>query len=221
MTRLLVVTAVAAERDAVLAGLADRSAGRPAGTDVIAAGVGPAAAAAGTARALALAEAAGRRYAAVVSAGVGGGVAGRVPVGGLALAERCVAGDLGAESADGFLPLDRLGLGTVAIAAGAGLLAALRSALPAAGTGTIVTVSTVTGTARSAAELLARHPDAVAEGMEGFGVATAAAQAGVPVAELRAISNPVGPRDRGAWRLREALAALTTAFAAVPVGSLA
>jgi futalosine hydrolase len=33
----------------------------------------------------------------------------------------------------------------------------------------------------------------------------------VPFAELRTISNPVGPRDRGSWKIPEALAALTTA----------
>jgi futalosine hydrolase len=52
--------------------------------------------------------------------------------------------------------------------------------------------------------------------MEGFGVAEAAAAAGLPVAEIRAVSNAVGPRDRAAWRIGEALAALTRAFAAVP-----
>jgi futalosine hydrolase len=51
--------------------------------------------------------------------------------------------------------------------------------------------------------------------MEGFGVATAAALAGVPFAELRAISNTVGPRDRAAWRIPQALAALTSATAAI------
>ncbi|NEC74872.1 futalosine hydrolase, partial [Streptomyces rochei] len=35
---------------------------------------------------------------------------------------------------------------------------------------------------------------------------------GVPVLELRAVSNPVGPRDRAAWRVGDALAALTDAF---------
>jgi futalosine hydrolase len=52
----------------------------------------------------------------------------------------------------------------------------------------------------------------VAEAMEGFGVATAAAGAGVPFAELRAISNLVGPRDRAAWRLEDAFAALRRAL---------
>jgi futalosine hydrolase len=81
--------------------------------------------------------------------------------------------------------------------------------------GTVVTVSTVTGTAGTAAVLRARYPDAVAEAMEGFGVATAAALHGVPFAEVRAISNLVGPRDRPSWRIREALAALGSAFAAI------
>ncbi|MCZ4638591.1 futalosine hydrolase, partial [Streptomyces rubrogriseus] len=67
-----------------------------------------------------------------------------------------------------------------------------------------------------AALLRERHPGALAEAMEGFGVAEAAAAHGVPVLELRAVSNPVGPRDRAAWRIGEALAALTDA-----VGKLA
>ncbi len=50
--------------------------------------------------------------------------------------------------------------------------------------------------------------------MEGFGVASAARRAGAPYAEIRTVSNVVGPRDRTAWRVREALAALTEAAAA-------
>jgi futalosine hydrolase len=55
----------------------------------------------------------------------------------------------------------------------------------------------------------------VAEAMEGFGVATATARVGLPFAEIRAISNPVGPRDRAGWRIPEALAALERAAAAL------
>jgi futalosine hydrolase len=73
-------------------------------------------------------------------------------------------------------------------------------------------VSTVTGTAATAAALRARYPDAVAEAMEGYGVASAAAIFGVPFAEVRAISNLVGPRDRASWRIPEALTALATAL---------
>ncbi|WP_461031047.1 phosphorylase family protein, partial [Streptomyces sparsus] len=57
-----------------------------------------------------------------------------------------------------------------------------------------------------------RHPGAVAEAMEGFGVAQAAAAQGVPVLEVRAVSNAVGPRDRAAWRIPDALDALAEAF---------
>ncbi|BFO22543.1 hypothetical protein SHKM778_89310 [Streptomyces sp. KM77-8] len=78
--------------------------------------------------------------------------------------------------------------------------------------GTVLTVSTVTGTAARAAALRARHPDALAEGMEGFGVAEAAVAQGLPVLEVRAVSNPVGPRDRAAWRIGDALSALTEGF---------
>lgn len=207
---ILVVTAVAAERDAVLAGLPS---GHP-GITVIAAGVGPAAAAAGTARALALAEASGHPYRTVISAGVAGGFPGRAAVGATVLASRSRQADLGADSPDGFLPLERLGLGSAAVAADPVVLAALRVALPDAITGEVLTVATVTGTAERAAALASAHPAAVAEAMEGYGVACAAAAAGTAFGELRIISNPIGPRDRSAWRLTEALAGLTTAAAA-------
>jgi futalosine hydrolase len=195
---LLLVTAVEVEAEAVRAGL-------DGGLTVAAVGVGPAAAAAGTARLLARAEAAGRPYTGVVCLGIGGGFAGRVELGEIAIATRAVAADLGAESPDGFLPIDELGFGTAVADADPGLL----PALPDAVTGTILTVSTVTGTAASTEALATRFPDAVAEGMEGYGVACAAA--GLPFAEVRAISNVIGPRDRSAWRIPAALAALTRA----------
>jgi futalosine hydrolase len=209
MPRLLVVTAVAAEAGAVRAGdKAQRLTVEPVG-------VGPAAAAAGTARLLALAEAAGTPFDAVLSAGVAGGFPGRADVGATVLGTRSVAADLGAETPDGFLPIAELGFGTGVHEADPDLLEALRSALPAAVAGEVLTLATVTGTAATAAQLAVAHPAAVAEAMEGFGVASAASAAGVGFAELRTISNPIGPRDRAAWRLPEALAALTAAISAV------
>jgi futalosine hydrolase len=190
---LLVVTAVDAERDAVAAGWPG---------EVVAVGVGIAAAAAGTARLLATGD-----YRAVISAGIAGGFG--VPPGGVVLGTSSIAADLGAESPDGFIPLSVLGFGADRLAVDDELLAALRAVLPGAVEGPILSVSTVTGTADGLRALEGRHPDAVAEGMEGFGVATAATGAGVPFAEVRTISNPVGPRDRGAWRIADALAALT------------
>jgi futalosine hydrolase len=212
---LLVVTAVPAEAEAIQAGLADPT------VAVLPIGVGPAVAGAATARLLALAEMAGRPYRAVVSAGIAGGFAGRVAVGDTVLGSRAVAADLGAESPDGFIPIDELGIpaellgGGTAVDVDPTLLAGLRTALPAATVGPVLTVSTVTGTTASTEDLVRRHPEAVAEAMEGYGVATAASQAGVPFAELRTISNPIGPRDRHAWRMRDALTALTAAASAL------
>jgi futalosine hydrolase len=217
--RLLVVTAVEAEADAVRAGVAPT-----ARIHVEAVGVGPAAAAAGTARLLALAEAAGTPYRSVISAGIAGGIPGRTPVGATVLGVRSIAADLGAETPDGFLPIDELGFGSAVIPADEALVEALREALTADGgsvaggpvLGDILTVSTVTGSAASGAGLAARFPSAVAEAMEGYGVACAAGGATVPFAEVRTISNLVGPRDRTSWRIREALAALTAAAATFP-----
>jgi futalosine hydrolase len=200
---------VETEANAVRAGLAGG------GTTVAAVGVGPAAAAAGAARLLALADAAGRPFRGVVCAGIGGGFPGRAAVGATVVAARSIAADLGADSPDGFIPLDELGFGRTTVAADPALLALLRAALPEALVGDVLTVSTVTGTARSVGALADRHPHALVEAMEGYGVACAAAGAGLPFAELRAVSNPIGPRDRAAWRIADALAALTKAAVAL------
>jgi len=198
--RLLVVTAVSAERDAIL--LAAPSA------DVIVGGVGPAAAAASTAFALSRAP-----YDLVISAGIAGGFAPLVP-GDIAIASSIVFADLGAETADGFVPMSELGFGSERYEVQPRLAVELTDRT-GGHLGTVLTVATVTGSAASAEALLARHPDAVAEAMEGAGVAAAGVAAGVPVAEIRAVSNLVGPRDRDAWRIPEALAALGRAIACV------
>lgn len=207
----LIATAVEAEAEAIRAGLGPDDADRATRIHVAAVGVGPAAAAAGAARLLAVAELAGHPYQAVISAGIAGGFPGRAGVGATVIATRTVAADLGAESPDGFLSLDRLGFGTTVHESDPTLLKSLTDALPSALTGDILTLATVTGTAETAARLAAAHPAAMAEAMEGFGVAVAAAAAGLPFIELRTISNPIGPRDRTGWRLPAALAALTRA----------
>ncbi|MEU1461221.1 futalosine hydrolase [Streptomyces sp. NPDC005727] len=219
--RVLVATAVPAERDAVAGAfpgetVAVRLPGAglvrvPGGPDLLAAGVGPALAAASTATALTAAALAGTPYDLVVSAGIGGGFPPQAPLGSLVVADAITVADLGAQTGDGFLPVTELGFGTVTHRPPESLVREI-SQVTGARVGAVLTVSTVTGTADRAAELRARHPRALAEGMEGFGVAEAAAAHGVPVLEIRAVSNPVGPRDRAAWRIGEALAALTEGF---------
>ena len=178
------------------------------GLTAVAGGVGPARAAAAAGTGLAL-----ERFDLVLSAGVGGGFAGRARPGDLVLADRVVHADLGADSPDGFLPVDRLGFGAAEAALDAGLVARA-AGWTGALVGPIVTVSTVTGTAARAAQLAATHRPA-AEAMEGAGVLAAAQAHGVPFLELRAISNPVGRRDRAGWDLPGALARLGPAVRAL------
>nr|WP_232247900.1 futalosine hydrolase [Kitasatospora azatica] len=202
--RLLVVVAVAAEAEAVLRGAP------PGRVTVVTAGVGPAAAAAATAFALADGE-----HPLVVSAGIAGGFAPHAPIGSVVVADAILAADLGAETPDGFQDVAALGFGTVRHTPPPHTVTLLAAATGAV-VGPVLTVSTVTGSAARAAQLTRRHPCVAAEAMEGFGVAEAAARRGVPALELRAVSNTVGPRDRAAWRIGEALTALQHAFAVLP-----
>lgn len=203
--KILIMTAVESEREAVLRGLAgdDRFDVRPAG-------VGPALAAARTAAALGSGS-----YRLVISAGIGGGFPGRAGVGSLVVADGITAADLGVETAEGFSSVDELSFGSSSVPVSAAQARAWYEALLAAGLpavlGPVLTVSTATGTAATAEERARRVMGAAAEGMEGYGVAVAAADAGLPVLELRAVSNPVGPRDRAAWRIGEALGRLEAA----------
>jgi futalosine hydrolase len=203
--RCLIVTAVEAERAAVERGL---SAEARAVTTLLVGGVGAAAVAAATAAMLA-----GERHDVVVSAGIGGVFPQAGRIGDLLVAERIIAADLGADGPEGFQSVEELGFGTTVLEALP--VDGLKVSLDAAGfdvvRGDLLTVNTATGTAERAAWLRARHPQSVGEAMEGYGVAVAAALFGLPVAEVRAASNLIGPRDRAAWRIGEALAVLTAA----------
>ncbi|GAB4253576.1 futalosine hydrolase [Deferrisoma sp.] len=156
------------------------------------------------------------RPSAVVSVGVGGAYPGSgLEPGHLAVATGEAYGDEGAETRAGVRGLRTLGFPSwrqgneawyeelpVDPALARDLLGAARSVAPAR-EGRFITVSTVTGTAERAARL-ARRFRAVCETMEGAAAAHACLAFGVPFGEVRGISNRVGPRDRRAWKLREA-----------------
>jgi futalosine hydrolase len=80
------------------------------------------------------------------------------------------------------------------------LVAAARRALPAARLLPIGTSARVGGTSGCSVEA-----------MEGFAVLHAAALAGVPAVEVRAVSNEIDESDRGRWRFHDALASLAEA----------
>lgn len=142
-------------------------------------GVGPVEAGVATARKLAL-EAPG----AVVHVGIAG--ARGITPGGLVIGSESIYCDIVAE-----IPVvDRL-------EPDAGLLAAIREAVPEALSLPIGTSAAVGG---------AR--DVRVEGMEGFAVLRACALAGVPAIEVRAISNEIAEGDRSRWRIGRALEAL-------------
>jgi futalosine hydrolase len=161
------------------------------GADGLVCGVGPVEAAASTARALAL-----RPFDALLHVGLAGGR--DLPVGSLVIGMETVYCDLSAE----WPVVDR-------VAPDARLAETARAALPLAAALPIHTSAAVGG----ARDTVSQGP--LVEAMEGFGVLRAAALAGVPAVEVRAISNPIGEDDRARWDLDGALAALEGALPAL------
>jgi len=136
----------------------------------------------------------------VISCGIGGAY----PESGLqpesvACAETEIYADLGAESPDGFLDMEAIGFPVVK--EHYNLLPLDR--FPAPTRVPFVTRTTCTGNLESALEVVKRTAGAV-ESMEGAAIVHTALAHGLPVGEIRGISNPIGNRDRAAWRLHEA-----------------
>ena len=176
----------------------------------LACGIGEAAAASATATALALDPSIDL----VINAGIAGGFAPRIGVGDVVIADRIVAADLGAEepgSPGARVPLSALGYSGGDITCDATVVR--RAAmLTNAAVGTILTVSTVTASAQRIDDFVRHHPEALAEAMEGHGVAVAAQAYGIAFLELRTISNPVGVRDPKSWSIDDALESLADAM---------
>lgn len=143
---------------------------------------------------------------AIVVCGVGGAYpASGLHVGDVVCAASECYGDLGATSPSGFLDMKALGFPVVE--APAQLFNDLPLQLfPVEHRVPFVTVSTCTGTEGAAREIEKRTGGAV-ESMEGAAIAHVAHLHGVPVGEVRGISNIVTNRDTSAWRLKDAAVA--------------
>lgn len=139
----------------------------------------------------------------ILICGVGGAYpSSGLQVGDVACAEIEIYGDLGAQSPSGFLDMKTLGFPVVEAATP--LFNELpMQVFPVSRRVRFVTVSTCTGTDESARAIEARTGGAV-ENMEGAAVAHVAHLYGVPVGEVRGISNIVTNRDTKSWRLQEA-----------------
>ena len=144
------------------------------------------------------------------------GIAGAYPNGGAATGDVVVSSQmiyagLGAMDGNKFLNLEELGFPILENTFNT-IKAAPRATefvrLTGAKLGAILTLETVTGSDARALELEQLYPNAIAESMEGAGVAHAALKHGIPTLEIRGISNMVGVRDRSRWRIGAALAAL-------------
>ena len=182
---------------------------------VIVSGIGAVNAALATQRAIL--EAAPRL---ILSAGIGGAYPwGAALIGEVVVSSQLIYAGLGAEDGERLLSLEELGFPLLETPERVynTLIAALQAADFAqrvgAHFGAILTLETVTGSPRSLERLRLAHPEAVCEAMEGAGVAHAAALYGIPVVEIRGISNMVlDQRDRASWRIGAALTALHTAL---------
>ena len=164
-----------------------------AGAETLVCGIGPVEAAAATARTLAE-----RRPDAVLNVGIAGatGIAPPALVIGSEARYCDISGDLAAR-----IPrIER-------VEPDPGLVARARAALPEALVRPIGTTAYV-----------GRGTDCEVEAMEGFAVLRAAALAGVPAIEVRAVSNTVDELDRARWRFDDALAALADAVQRVLAG---
>jgi nucleoside phosphorylase len=155
------------------------------GADTLVCGIGPVESALATARAL---EAS--RPSAILHVGIAGSRTLAPPA--IVIGSESVYGDVVDERS--VIPrVDR-------IAPDPSLLASARRALPDAHVLPIATSARVGG-----------GTSCDVEAMEGFGVLRAAALAGVPAVELRAVSNAVGEADRKRWQFEAAFAALAAA----------
>ena len=172
--------------------------------DMVVTGVGKACAAGAVARVLDVA-----RHGAVVSVGIAGAYP-PLGLGSVVIATACVLADEGVETGEGFKDIAALGFppvpAGVSIPVDAGLVAALR--VEGCVEGPVATVSTCSGTDALGAELR-RRTGAVAEAMEGAGVAVVGARRGGGGGEVRVVSNTTGERTRQVWKMKEALEGLS------------
>jgi len=156
----------------------------------------------------------------LVNFGIGGACPGSgLSVGDVAVAEKEVYADEGVATGVGIRGVREIGIPLLEsgsrryfneFPADRGVLKRISKAARKGGipvhTGTFLTVSSVSGTARRAAGL-ARKFGGICENMEGAAVFHTARAAGIPCCEIRGISNMAGMRNRERWNIPAAVAA--------------
>ena len=171
--------------------------------DVLVTGVGMVSTAARCARALAL-----TRYDLALNVGICGSFDRALAPGSVVHVVRDHIAELGAEDNEEFVTIEaiRLPAEWTFVNSAPPALAALR-ALPAVNA---ITVNTVHGNERSIAAVMERFRPEV-ESMEGAAFMSACLISNVTFAQVRAVSNIVERRNRGAWRVADAIERLAEA----------
>lgn len=144
------------------------------------------------------------------------GIGGAYPSSGLRIGDAVCAdieiyGDLGAQSPTGFLDMKALGFPLVSGNSGPLFNELPMQLFPADTRVRFVTVSMCTGTKERAAEIEVRTRGVV-ENMEGAAVAHVAHLHGIPVGEVRGISNIATDRDKSTWKIKDAAEAAQQAL---------
>ena len=147
----------------------------------------------------------------IIACGIAGAYPGLgIAIGSVVCAESECYGDLGADSPSRFLDMQALGFPVVQGASPIYNLLPIQI-FPASQRVPFVTMNTCTGNDDDARVIEARTGGGV-ESMEGAAIAHVAALAGIPVGEIRGISNLVGNRDRSSWHVKEAALAAQEAL---------
>jgi len=145
----------------------------------------------------------------IVVCGIGGAYRGSgLSIGDVLCAGSECYGDLGVASPEGFLDMEALGF---PLLSGPLYNVLPLQIFPHARRAKFVTVNTCTGVDNLAAAMEQRTGGSV-ENMEGAAVVHTATLVGVPVGEIRGISNFTGNRDRNSWRVKEAAAGAQAAL---------
>jgi len=192
--RILIVTAVQAEADAI---------GRPSGTNVVVGGIGRTNAAVATTTSI-LSDG---PFAWILNAGVAGALPeSNLSIGDIVVANKCVYVEEGLMTPNGFQDMEEMGFSLSNFSGNEvpvdqwmlEQLSYLGRVAP------IATVATCSGTDEQA-KLVASRTGCICEAMEGAAVMHTANRVGAPGIELRSISNTTGNRDAQEWNLELAL----------------
>jgi futalosine hydrolase len=122
---------------------------------------------------------------------------------------------VGAGSGDAFLPASVMGWpqwpgDPASPEISIGDVIPLMPSIMAPSAGQLLTACAASSSEHDVATRRKLFPNAVAEDMEGFGVAMACRLAGVPLTIVRGISNTAGDRDTSRWQIHQALNAAGT-----------